>query len=395
MRTSAQGGWLQVAAVLAILNRYPVVASNPRLLHHMKLFACLMLLVCLDPLNARSAETASGRIWCLSLQFQQGTDSFGDTLDFSTTAGSPNGELEPYNGLTYISGFTLDISGQPITGTMQLNLPPFQDANSNGFSDFFESSQGVGASTSGTYTTPISTGSVTASWQRAAGSASGSCVLHLVDSTFGDLGSFNSVFALLEYTGPLLYIPGTNVVTGNLNLAQTGNTSATMQGPFEFVKVATNRFNLLILQAGSWTNESALSLTYTNALFAREPPWTTNYFGLVQFADGNPSTPAPDYLVWALSIDDTNDANHNGIPDFSDDPTSGPPPPALALSSNSTNLLVSLSGAVGHPLELQQASSLPATNWQTVVSITLTNNPQLIALPLPSATSAFWRAVAF
>src|SRR5215472_8659035 len=110
---------------------------------------------------ARCDETASGRIWCLSLRFQQGTDSFGDTLDLSTVGGTPNGELEPYNGLTYITGFTLNISGQPITGTMQLNLPPGMDVNSNGFNDFFESAIGVGASSSGTYTTAIGNGTVT------------------------------------------------------------------------------------------------------------------------------------------------------------------------------------------------------------------------------------------
>src|SRR5215472_88686 len=117
---------------------------------------------------ARCDETASGRIWCLSLRFQQGTDSSGDTLDLSTVSGTPNGELEPYNGLTYISGFVLDISGQPINGTMQIDLPPVVDVNSNGFNDFFESSLGVGATTSGTYTDPIGNGTVTATWQRAA-----------------------------------------------------------------------------------------------------------------------------------------------------------------------------------------------------------------------------------
>ena len=364
----------------------------------MNFFACLMAMVwALYPFATRSAETASGRIWCLSLQFQEGTDSFGDTLDLSTTGDPPNGELAPYNGLTYISGFSLDISGQPITGTMQFNLPPFMDVNSNGFNDFFESALGVGTSSSGTYTTAIGNGTITATWQRAATSASGTCSLHLVDSIFGDLGSFNHVFELLEYTGPLLYTPGSNVVTGSLNLVQTGDPTGQMQGPFEFVKVQTNRFNLLILQAGSWTNSATQSLTYTNELFSRAPPWTTNYFGLVQFADGNPSTPAPDYLVWALSIDDTNDANHNGIPDFSDDPAAGaPPPPApvLALSWGSSNLLVSISGAIGHLHELQQAPSLPATNWQTVVSVTLTNSPQVISLPYPATTTAFWRAVA-
>src|SRR6516225_6727199 len=151
------------------------------------------------PCIGRGVETAAGRIWCLSLRFEQGTDSFGDTLDLSTVSGSPNGELAPYNGLTYISAFVLDLTGQPINGTMQLNLPPVVDVNNNGFNDFFESAQGVRATTSGSYTTALGNGTITASWQRAAGSLNGTCSLHLVDSIFGDLGSFNHVFQLIEY----------------------------------------------------------------------------------------------------------------------------------------------------------------------------------------------------
>jgi hypothetical protein len=341
-------------------------------------------------------ETASGRIWCLSLRFQQGTDSFGDTLDLSTVGGTPNGELEPYNGLTYITGFTLNISGQPITGTMQLNLPPVMDVNSNGFNDFFESAIGVGASSSGTYTTAIGNGTVTASWQRPAGSENGTCSLHLVDSTFGDLGIFNHTFQLLEYGGPVTYRPGSNSVTGSINLVQTNNPTSLIEGPFQFVKVSTNRFNMLVLQPGFWTNDAAQTLSYTNGLFRRDPPWTTNYYGFVVFADGDPDTPAPDYLVWLLSIDDSNDANHNGIPDFSDDPQGTPPPsaPSLALTLSPTNLLLSISGVVGRPYDLQQALTLPSTNWQTVVSVTLTNATQMVGVTNPQTQAAFWRALA-
>jgi hypothetical protein len=360
----------------------------------MRFFASLVVIASVfHPIITHSAETASGRLWCLSLRFQEGTDSFGDTLDLSTISGTPNGELAPYNGLTYISAFSLDLSGQPITGTMQLNLPPVMDVNSNGFNDFFEGALGVGATTSGSYTTVLGNGTVTATWQRPAGSQNGTCSLHLVDSVFGDLGSFNHVFELLEYTGPVLFTPGSNSVTGSINLGQTGDTNTLIQGPFQFMKVATNRFNKLILQPGFWTNSAAQLLSYTNELFSRDQPWTTNYYGLVQFADGDPSSAAPDYLTWVLSINDTNDVNHNGIPDFSDDPQAAPPPqaPLLALTWSPTNLLLSVSGAVGHVHDLQQALSLPATNWQTVLSVTLTNNPEIVSVTNPLVPAAFWR----
>jgi hypothetical protein len=136
-------------------------------------------------------------------------------------------------------------------------------------------------------------------------------------------------------------------------------------------------------------------LTFTNQLFRRDLPWTTNYYGFVQFADGDPNTPAPDYLNWLLSIDDPNDANDNGVPDFSDNPQTAPPPraPLLALTWTSTNLLLSISDDVGHLLDLQQAPSLPATNWQTMISITLTNDPQMVPV-YPPTPATFYRALA-
>lgn len=364
----------------------------------MKVFAFVVAIASVFyPVTSRSAETANARIWCLSVRFQEGTDSFGDTLDLSTISSTVNGELAPYNQQTYISGFTLDISGFPVNGTMKLNLPPFVDVNGNGFHDFFESSQGVSATTTGTYTAGSENGTVTATWQRAAGSANGSCSLHLVDNTFGDLGSFNHVFSILEYTGPLLFTPGSNTVTAGVNLTNTSDSTIQIQGPVQFVKVSTNRFNQLILQPGNWTNTAAQTLSFTNDLYQRVSPWTTNYYGLLEFADGDPNTAEPDYLAWVLSIDDLNDANHNGIPDFSDDPTTGPPaptPPQLVFTLTSTNLLISLSGDVGHRHNLQQTLSIPATNWQTVVSLTLTNNPQVISISNPAAPAAFWRALA-
>ena len=91
----------------------------------------------------------------------------------------------------------------------------------------------------------------------------------------------------------------------------------------------------------------------------------------------NPSAYYP-YGTWILSIDDTNDVNHNGIPDFSDDPPSTlPSRPSLTLRPTATNLWLTIHGDTGHVHQVQQSLSLPAsrtaTNWQTVLSVTLTN----------------------
>jgi len=367
----------------------------------MKFLTCLLVIASTaHPLLLRAAESAHARIWCFSLRFQQGTDSSGvDTLDLSTISNGINGELAPYRGLMYVSTFSLNdssFSGLVVNGTMYLNLPPVADANGNGYDDFFESALGISGTSAGTYNTGLGNGTVNATWNRPVGSKDGTCVLHLVDNTFSDLGFFTCPFELLEFTGPLVYSPGTNIVSGTVNLVKTGDSTSQLGGPVQFIKVLTNRFNQLMLQPGAWTNSAAQTLTYTNNLFLREAPWTTNYYGLVQFADGDPNTPEPDYLYWGLSIDDPNDANHNGIPDFSDDPQviTPPHPPGLALTLTSTNVLISISGDIGHLHEIQQSFVLPTTNWQTVASITLTNSQEAVPVALPSAQAAFWRAIA-
>ena len=350
------------------------------------------------------AESATARIWCLSLRFQEGADSFGDTLDFSTIGStSPNGELAPdFSGRPanseppYVTGFSLDVSGIPVIGTLSLQLPPVSDVNQNGFNDFFETAMGTQATTTGMYTTVLENGTISASWQRSAGAKDGICILHLVDSIYGDLGEFRHVFSLIEYNGSLSFIPGSNIVTGTLSLVQAGDPTSQFAGPIQFLKVSTNRFNQLVLQPGTWTNASAQMLSYTNELFSRELPWNTNYAGYVDFDDGDPNTGQRDYRRWVLAIDDANDANQNGIPDFSDDPSSGPAPeaPVLGLIWNTNMVQISISGTVGHVHDIQQATVLPATNWQTIASVTLTNSLQLVPIPYTSLAAAFWRVVA-
>jgi len=349
--------------------------------------------------SSQAAETAHARLYCLSLHFQEGT-TYGGTLDLSTIVGPPyNGELMPYSGRTWASGLALVWSGMGDSGTIYVNLPPAADANGNGFDDFFEVSQEVSATVpSGTYSTSTYfSGTVTATWSRSAGSKNGTCVLNLYDDLWGSLGNFTCPFELIEYTGPLTYTPGSNTVSASINLTQTGNAIKTMQGPITFVKSTTDRFNTLTNQPGVWTNAASQTLSFDSEVLSRGiPTWPTNYAGNVFFADGDPSTASPDYQLWVLSIDDPNDANANGIPDFSDDPATVTPPrpPHLSLKAGSTNLLLTISGDVGHTNLIQEIGVLTLTNWLTTQSFKLTNDPQVVSLPLPAGTVKFWRVVA-
>jgi hypothetical protein len=369
----------------------------------MKFFAYLAVAALgLLPNGMHAFETANARIWCLSLRFSEGTDGMGDTLDLGTLAGTPNGELMPVNlqygdAYTYGSGFVLDQGfGFPVTGSITVQIPSVGDANNNGFEDFLEVSQGVNATTSGTYDDSIGGGTVRATWSRAAGSMNGTCVFSLEDSTYGPIGDFTHTFQLIEYTGPLTYTPGSNTVTGIVNLVQTGNPANQFTGPVQFNKVAADRFNDLILQAGTWNNSALQSMPFFRDEYLRTPPWTTNYYGYFDFVDGDLTTAGDDYTTWTLSIDDTNDVNHNGIPDFSDDPSGSSLPrrPLLSLARGSTNFWLTIHGDVGHLHTILQVSNIISTNWLAVTSINLTTDPQTISLPLTGAPRSFWRVLA-
>src|SRR4029450_1925262 len=96
----------------------------------------------------------------------------------------------------------------------------------------------------------------------------------------------------------------------------------------------------LRLEAGVWTNANLYTLTYTNAIISRDLQLKTNYYGYLLFDDGFPDTSDADYRVWVISIDDSYDADADGIPDFSDDPQAAPTGPRLELSGSPGNLLL-------------------------------------------------------
>jgi hypothetical protein len=368
----------------------------------MKLVRYLLTgIVFLSPLASRGAEQAQTTIYCYSLQFQQGLDPNGNYyLNLTSLSGSLNGELAPdffasgYTHSTYLS-LVDELLGSTLSGKMALDVPSGGDANGDGFPDFFQVSQGItNLASSGVYfdLQIYGNGTVTALWNRAAGSNYGTCVLTMQLMPFQPV-RFSHPFELLEYRGPLSYTTTTTNVNGRLNLGQTGNAAASLNEPIQFVKSPTNRFNELTLQPGIWTNESQQAMSYVEHILTRDPPWPTNYYGYLEFTDTATSGAFYPYGLWMLSIDDTNDANHNGIPDFSDDPSPAlPRAPELELAQTTTNLLLTLHGDVGHLLEIQKLSDLSSTGWQTAASLTITNDPQQVSIPLPTESTTFWRA---
>ncbi len=353
--------------------------------------------------NSLAAQTAQARLFCLSVRFQQGVyhGLLGDiTLDLSTIGSAANGELAPSFGAPdhYSSYLLYDtFSQQAIAGgRIDLNTPAFVDANGNGFDDFFEVREAGSGVSTGSYTSPVDTGPVHATWSRAAGSKDGTYALEF-GSGQTSLGTYQGMFEILEYAGPLNYRTDSNKVSGAVRLLQSGAPNNRLTGPIEFTRSPTNRFDVLTLWHEVWTNASLQALKVSNDVdsFQRNRDLKTNYFGFVDFEDGDPNTTELDYLTWFLTIDDVNDSNGNGIPDFTDDVIPATRAPELALTKGATNFLLSVSGTVGARHEIQSADSLSAPLWAPILVFTLTNNPHLLSLPAEfgQGASQFLRAV--
>lgn len=362
--------------------------------------------LCLTATSIYSAETAQTRMYCLSPKFQRATaydnSFFRWNVDLTTLSFGINGELAPYfltSSYTHSAYVQIyyELDDQTDDGRLALDVPNGGDANGDGFPDFFDVSQPVNnLVTSGylqtSYYFPNGV-NFQATWNRAAGSAAGTCSYQLYNPYTLENLQFTHTFTLLEYSGPLAYTPGSNSVSGDANLTQTGNPDNTLQGPIIFDKSTTDRFNTLTNKPGVWTNAAMQSLGFTSHVISRDLILLTNYYGYVQFNDFDPNTTDPDYTTWVISIDDSNDANANGIPDFSDDPLTVLPPrqPSLALAFGTTNLLLTISGDVNHLHEIQANTNLLTTNWLPVLSFNLTNDPQTVSVPMPAGNLNFWR----
>lgn len=364
------------------------------------------LVLILTPSLTNGAQTAQARLFCWSLRFQGATAVDGNGFEWSqhltTLPAGINGELalDFFNsGYTHSTYLELDheLFG-PGQGAMALNVPDTGDANGNGFSDFFEVSQAVNSpGSSGFFQSEFGNGPVSAAWYREAGAVTGVCTIVIPDPTnpFGDDLVFYHTFELIEYTGPVTYTPGTNAVSCSVTLTQSGNAANTLQGPLAFTKSTPDPFNTLTLDSASLTNASLQTLSlFSTRTFLRDSTLLTNYYGGVEFIDGDPDTGADDYYRWMLSIDDLNDADNDDIPDFSDNPqTALPRQPLLSLTRGTTNLLLTISGDVGSSCSVQETGSMLITNWSNILSLTLTNDPQTVSISRPSVTK-FWRVLA-
>ncbi len=362
----------------------------------MRLIAYLALGAILGALQTGlSAQTAKARLYCESLYVLSGTEPGADyTLEFSGIEFGVNNELLPTSGdfdhgaYAYLND---ELFGDYIPGTLYVSLPTDADVNKDGFPDFFDSTQDSSGSTQGEYSFQgMTSGTVVATWSRAKGSVSGTCTFRLRPNNVYNWKTFTHSFVIFEYRGVATYTPKTNSVTASVQLSQTGFPENTFSGPINMLKSATNKYNLLQLQATRWTNSAAQELEVLMNEYERDTRWPTNYYGWLEFQDGDLNTSEADYTLWTLTVDDLNDQDGDKIPDFSDDPLSPAVPPTLTITGR-TNLVLKVTGTVGRSHVLESSGTLAAGSWSTVSTFTLTNSPQSIPLPWQGATNRFWR----
>lgn len=342
-----------------------------------------------------ATQTARARLYCYSVRMERGVAGFGGTLDLSTLDWSvaPNGELAPlFTSHSHGSGFSLHSPGflEPIRGVLRIDAPLGTDMNDNGYADFFEVDQSVArVVTAGNYSAGANeTGNVTATWTRSAGSRMGSCTLVLVSAVFGILGEFQHPFEIIEYRGELHYQPASALIEGTVNLQRIGVETEILDGPISILKSPHDPENELALVGGAWTNSMGQEYWYmTDLLFRHE----SDYFGFVEFVDGNLATPEEDYWLWAVSIDDPNDRNDNGIPDLSDVPTTDPERPVLRLDLVPDGARLTVMGTAGTTYELEESADVSGSGWIPVRLITATNTTESVILPRPTGGVRFWR----
>lgn len=349
-------------------------------------------LVCLSPRFLSTVATNSGIIYSLDLMSRSGL--LAPNLELRPDYYDSVGDFNKLAGFYRIHANVYSVAPED---DFVIGMPPFTDANRNGLDDFYDVSQNVDpVTTTGIIEdTAGGVGEVTAVWQRDANSATGLCQIRIRCSLLRLDVTFPTSFELLAYSGTLKYTPGNPNITGWLTLTSKGNSSDGISGPVQFTKSGTD---LLSGAGGSWTNSAGQTLKYdwklpSNSEASLLERFGANYFGLLSFEDGNFKTPWPDNLVWALIITDSNDANHDGIPDFSDlaIPSQPPRQPALALRQVNRQLLFSVSGEVGSTLVFEQKSELLQPNWANGFSLVLTNDPQIFLQPFPADPARFWR----
>lgn len=355
-----------------------------------------------------AAAEAQLMLSCVSVRLLPATvKNLGLTYRLEATTltdGSINDEIGPFSseGSPYWFGtslvYTDPVMSEVIYIWCDLDVPDTGDSNRNGVSDFNEVDLGVvGARSDGEFIlddgfdTP---GTVDLTWNRAAGSTVGTCKLVLEIPDYGINLTFNHAFEILDYRGTLMYTvsSGSASIPCLVALSRLGATGS-FQGTIDLIRIDQNELGF---GPSGWTNEFGDVLQWYGSdeteMTLLRGARGTNYYTVLITDDGLPSTPGSyEYEIWNFHIFDGHDRDGDRVADLSDDPPSATPV-RLDLRRGEQALEVRITGELGQTVTLEQCTALPATTWDSIQTLTLTNTTQTLALPPLTTDQSFWRA---
>lgn len=320
----------------------------------------------------------------------------------ATTAvdGTHNDEIgfsdNPDSTGIYATTFVLT---DPTLGAMDINGDldiPDSDANLNGIADFFEADRAVVDAKSAGFLTlhhgmDVYPGTVDMTWNRSAGTASGTCQLRLLIPDFGVDLTFTPTFEIYDYRGTYRYqVQDTNVV-GTLTLTRLG-AGGSQAGALLLTRIDQDE---LQFPAFTLTNEVGQVIQFYSSeemgISLLRGGLRTNYFTVLCTDDGWPATATSlEYEIWLIHVFDANDSDHDGIADLSGTPAPSKAP-ELAIHLGDQTLTIEITADPGRRATLEQSPTIGLANWTTSTTFTMTNAIQAIEVPR-AANPMFWRA---
>ncbi|HTH47981.1 MAG TPA: hypothetical protein VMB21_10750 [Candidatus Limnocylindria bacterium] len=367
---------------------------------------CLLLL---SSLLVARANVATFRMNCSSIRVSTSTTKQSGvtyTFGFTTADDDVNGEWYNSDGVIRYSTTALfdapDLGGT-LSGYLYIDLPESSDTDGNLVDDFFEVSRPVVATgTSGTMFfdngEEVAQGFIDATWNRAAGSTTGTVQLrvNLLRDLFLPVMTFTHTFEIYQYEGKMTYaVHGANV-DASVDLTRQGK-AGKFTGPFP---MGRRSHDVLERPETDWVglNNEGYTVLASDALIDGELLLTrgttgTNYYGSFYFLDGVPSTPFQnEYDLWNVQILDPNDADGNHIPDLTDGTEFVQPKgPMATLVFNGELLSLTVSAKSGQQVVVEQRSALDGADWEEVETRTLSSDSEEVSLPSATEDTHFYR----
>ena len=358
--------------------------------------------------SARANEAAM-RMNCTSTRVSTATTKQSGvtyTLGFTTADEDVNGEWFNSDGVfRYATTVLLNAPnfGGTLVGNLYIDLPENAAPDANLRANFFNVSLPVtDVGTSGTMLfdngEEVAQGFVNATWNRAAGSATGTVQLrvNLLRDLFLPVMTFTHTFEIYEYEGKMTYVVKGPAVEASVALARKGK-AGQFTGPFP---MGRRSHDVLERGEANWSgpNNEGYTVLGSDALTDGEMLLTrgaegNTYHGSFYFLDGVPSTPFQnEYDLWNVQLTDLNDANGNHIPDLTDGTEFVQPSgPVARLAVIGDQLTLTITAKSGQQVIVEQRADLDAAAWEEVETRTLAADSEDVSLTPPTEGARFYR----